>query len=126
MFHGRHFVRHLGIYNPICANLLQLMCAIMTHNLVKKNEVSILTNGRVTGNYSVSRPPFCPPSWNLYSDLCQTLTDYVRCYSVQFIKKRRLSQTVFLRSTNAAYTHRQTETHTNTHDDSIRRLKTGN
>ena len=26
------------------------------------------------------RSPFCSPSWNLLSDLCQTLTDYVRCY----------------------------------------------
>ena len=56
------------------------------------------------------------------SDLCQTLTAYVRYYSTQFKRKIRFSsQTVFLRSTNSAYTqtHRQTDTHI--HDDSIRR-----
>ena len=36
-----------------------------------------------------------------------------------------LSQTVFLRSTNAAYTHTQTDRHihTHTHDDSINEIK---
>ena len=48
-----YFVRHLGICNQICVKLLQLMCAVITHNLVK-NEVSILINGWVTANYSVS------------------------------------------------------------------------
>ena len=63
VFHGRHFVHHLEICNPICVKLL---------------------------------------------------TGYVRCHSEQFkIKTASLSQTVFLRSKNAAYTH--------THDDSIRR-----
>ena len=55
VFHGRHFVRHLGICN-----------------------------------------------------LYQTLTDYVQCYSAEFKKTTSLCQTVFLRSTNAAYT----QTHT--------------
>ena len=59
---GRHFDRHLGICNRICVKLLQLMHAIITHNSVKKNEVSILIKGRVTATYSVSRPPFWPPS----------------------------------------------------------------
>ena len=40
-----HFVRHLGICNPICVKLLQLMCAFIKYNSVKKNEVSILING---------------------------------------------------------------------------------
>ena len=76
VFHGRHFVHHLGICNPICVKLLQVMSGVIPSNLEQK---------------------------------------------------RRLSQTVFLRSTNAAYTqtHRQTDTHTHTHththDDSIRR-----
>ena len=34
--HSRHFVRHLGICNPICVKLLQLMCAVITHNSAKK------------------------------------------------------------------------------------------
>ena len=63
--HDRHFVRHLGICNPICIKLPQLMSGVITHNSVKKNEVSTLINGWVTVNYSVSRPPFCSPSWNL-------------------------------------------------------------
>ena len=51
VFHGRHFVRHLGIYNQICVNLLQPMSGVITHNAVKKNEVTILINGLVTANY---------------------------------------------------------------------------
>ena len=72
VFHGRHLVRHLGI-------------------------------------------------WNLSSDLCQTLTDYVRCYFAQFKKNDISISNRFLRSTNAAYIHKHTHTHTHTHDDSIRR-----
>ena len=36
VFHGRHFVRHLGICYRICVKLLELMCAVIMHNLVKK------------------------------------------------------------------------------------------
>ena len=68
VFHGRHFVRHLGICNPNCVKLLQVMFGVIPSNLEKTTS---------------------------------------------------LSQTVFLRSTNAAYTHpqtdRQTETHLHTH-----------
>ena len=39
--HGRHFVRHLGIYNPICIKLLQLMSGAITHNSVKKRSLYI-------------------------------------------------------------------------------------
>ena len=60
--------------------------------------------------------PFCQPSWNFKSDLCQTVTDYIRCYFAQFkIKTTSVSQTVFLRFTNAAYTHTDRQTHTHTH-----------
>ena len=41
VFHGRHFVRHLGICNRICVKLLQLMCAVTTHNLVKRRSLYI-------------------------------------------------------------------------------------
>ena len=54
--------------------------------------------------------------------ICNTLIRYVRCHFEQFKKKTTsLSQTVFLRSTKAAYTqthrhtHTQTHTHTHTH-----------
>ena len=42
VFHGRHFVRHLEICNPIRVKLLQLMCDVITHNPMKKNEVYII------------------------------------------------------------------------------------
>ena len=35
-FHGRHFIRHLGICNPICVKFLQLMFGVIAHNSVKK------------------------------------------------------------------------------------------
>ena len=44
VFHGHHFVHHLGICNPISAKLPQLMSGIIMQNSVKK-EVSILING---------------------------------------------------------------------------------
>ena len=36
VFHSRHFVRHLGICNRICVNLLQLMSGVITHNSHQK------------------------------------------------------------------------------------------
>ena len=41
VFHGRHYVRHLGNCNRICVKLLQLMCAVITHNSVKKRSLYI-------------------------------------------------------------------------------------
>ena len=110
----RHFIRHHGILNPICVKLLPLMCAVIMHNSVKKNEVSILINGWVTANYSVSRPPFCSPSWNLKSDLCQTLTDYVRCYSTQFKNKNDVCISNRFPEVHKCgiHTHRHRHTHT--------------
>ena len=35
VFHGRHFVRHLVICNPICVKLLQRMSGVNTRNLEK-------------------------------------------------------------------------------------------
>ena len=40
VFHGRHFVRHLGICNPIYVKLLQVMSDVIPRNL-KKFNVSI-------------------------------------------------------------------------------------
>ena len=40
VFHGRHFVRHIGICNPICVRFLQVMSGVIPRNL-KKNDVSI-------------------------------------------------------------------------------------
>ena len=37
----RHIIRHLGICNPICVKLLQPMCAVITHNSVKKRSLYI-------------------------------------------------------------------------------------
>ena len=46
VFHGRHFVRHLGICNPICVKLLQAMSGVIPRNL-KKNHV--FTSNRFPG-----------------------------------------------------------------------------
>ena len=42
VIHSRHFVRHLGICNPICIKLLQLMSGVITHNSVKKGSLAEL------------------------------------------------------------------------------------
>ena len=36
VFLGRHFVRHLGICNPICVKLLQVMSGVIPSNLKEK------------------------------------------------------------------------------------------
>ena len=36
VFHGRHFVGHLGICNPICIKLLQIMSGVIPRNLKQK------------------------------------------------------------------------------------------
>ena len=40
VFHGRHFVRHIGICHPICVRLLQVMSDVIPRNL-KENDVCI-------------------------------------------------------------------------------------
>ena len=40
VFHGRHFIRHIGICNSICVELLQVMSGVILSNL-KKNDVSV-------------------------------------------------------------------------------------
>ena len=40
VFHDRRFVRYLGIFNPICVKLLQVMAGVIPRNL-KKNDISI-------------------------------------------------------------------------------------
>ena len=34
--HGRHFVRHIGICNTICVELLQVMSGVILRNLKKR------------------------------------------------------------------------------------------
>ena len=36
VFHCRHFDRHIGICNPICVKLLQVMFGVIPHNLKKR------------------------------------------------------------------------------------------
>ena len=36
VFHGSHFVRHLGICNPICVKLLQIMSGVILRNIKKR------------------------------------------------------------------------------------------
>ena len=122
VFHSRHLVRHLGICNRICV-ILKLISDVITHNYVEK-EVSILINGLVAANYSVSRPPLCPPSWNC-NPICvkQVMSGVISSNSQK--KMTSLSQTFFLRPTNAdthththnthARTHTHTHSHTHTH-----------
>ena len=116
VFHIRHFVRYLGICNRICVKLLQLMSGVTTHNSVKKKRSLHINKWLSYGHIWCFTGAICPPSGNLYLDLYKPLTGYVLCHSEQFKRKTAsLSQTVFLRSTNTAYTHKDTHTHTHTH-----------
>ena len=38
-----------------------------------------------------AQPPFCPPSWNLLSDLCQTSTTHLCCHYAKFNEKNKVS-----------------------------------
>ena len=40
VFHGRHFVRHLGICNPICVKLFQVMSGVIPSILKKTTSLS--------------------------------------------------------------------------------------
>ena len=39
VFHGRHFVRYLGICNPICVKFLQVMSGVIPRNLKKRRRL---------------------------------------------------------------------------------------
>ena len=109
-------VRHLGIFNRICVKLLQLMCAVITYNSVKKNEMFILINGWVTANHGHGR--HFVRNVEIYNSICVKLSQIMSGGIPRNLwKNDSPSQTVFLASTNAAYTHRPTDTH----DDSVRR-----
>ena len=41
VFHGRHFERHLGICNPICVKLLQIIFGVIRSNLKEKWRLSL-------------------------------------------------------------------------------------
>ena len=112
VFHGLHFVRHLGICNRICVKLLQLMCAVITHNSVKKRSISV--------NKWLSYSQLSCFTAAILSAILEFIIRfvsnsygyYVRCYSAQSKKKRRL------------YLNSLPEVHkrgTHTYDDSIRR-----
>ena len=89
-------------------------CLVSLSKIQWKNEVSILINGWVIANYSVSRPPFCPPSWNLESYLCKTLTAYVRCHSAQ-LKNNGVSISNRFPGVHKRGIHTHTDRHTHTH-----------
>ena len=65
VFQDRYFVRHLGICNRICVRTSTTDVRCHYAQFSGKNEVSIFINGRVTANYSISRPSFCQTSLNL-------------------------------------------------------------
>ena len=123
VFHGRHFVRHLGICNRIYINLLQQVCAVITRNSVEKNEVSILINKLqpVTGfnsRHIVRHLEICNP---ICVKLLQVMSGVIPCN----LKKNDFSFSnrfpgVHKRGIHT-HTHTHTQTHTHTHDDSIRR-----
>ena len=39
VFHSRHFVRNLGISNPFCVKLLQVMSGVIPSNLKEKRRL---------------------------------------------------------------------------------------
>ena len=115
--HGRHFVRHLGICNPICIKLLQLMSGVITHNSVKKRSL-ILISGWVTAKYSVHGRHFAR-HFGICNQICVKLLQVMSGVIPRNLKETTsLSQTVFPGSTTAAYTHARTHerTHARTHE----------
>ena len=66
-------------------------CALSLRTIQRKYEFSILINSWATAFYRGLRPPFCSPSGNLLSNLCQTSTTHVRCHYAQFSEKNEVS-----------------------------------
>ena len=121
VFYGRHFNRHLGICNRIYDKLLQRMSGIIAHSSVR-NEVSILINGWVTANYSISRPPFCSP----LEFVIRIVPNFYRLCPVLFCAifiKNDFSITNRFSGVHkrGIHIHSQTHTYTYKHNDSIRR-----
>ena len=97
MIHGRHFVRRLGICNPICVKLLQIIFGVIPRNL-KKKTTSISNRFPEVHKRGIHT--------DTHTDT-QTHTD---------------SSTYTHRHTQThTQTHTDTHRHANTQDDSIRR-----
>ena len=114
VFHSHHFVRHLGICNLICVNVLQLMSRVIMHNSVKKRSLHInkwLSYSQIVfqGRHFVRHIWIC-------NRICVKLLQVMSGVIPRNLKKTTsLSQTVFMVSTNATYTHTHTHTPTHTH-----------
>ena len=90
VFHGRHFVNHNGICNRICVELLQLMCAVITHNSVKKRRLYFHKWLSYNQLYCFMAAIFVR-HLGICNRMCQTCVNDVRCYYAQFAEKDKVS-----------------------------------
>ena len=117
VFHCRYFVRHPGICNWICVNILQQMSSVITYNSVEKRSLHI--------NKWLSYSQIYCFTAAILSAILEFIIRFVsntyRLCPVSFrgIHKNTtsLSHTVFLAPINAAYTHAQTDRQTDRQTD---------
>ena len=74
VFHGHHFVRHLGNYNLIYVKLLQLMCTQFSEKyefcvLMAELRPVIVFHGRHFGRHLGIRNPICVELLQIMSGL---------------------------------------------------------
>ena len=113
VFHSRHFVRHLGICNRICVNLLQLMSGVITHNSVK-NGLHInkwLSYGQLVfhGRQFVRHLGICN---QICVKLLQVMSGFI---SSNLKKKRRLYFKLFSPRSTTRQTHARARMYARTH-----------
>ena len=104
VFHGSHFIHHLGICNLICVKLLQIMSGVISHNLKKR---------------SLSQSIFLASTNAAYRQA------YIQAYRQAHIQAHRHGHRharthACTRTRTHTHRDRQTHRHTHTHDDSIR------
>ena len=119
-FRGRHFVRHLGICNRICVKLVQLMYAVITHNSLKKKRSLYINKWLSYSQLQCSRRHFvrhlgiCNP---IFVKFLQIMSGVIP----RNLKKHDVPISNRFPEVHKRRLHRHTDTHTQTHDDSIKR-----
>ena len=135
VFHGRHFIHHLGSCNRICVKLLQLMWAVITHNLVEKRSLYIniwlsysqLFHGRRFVRHLVICNRICVKLIKImFGVIPRNLKEKQCLYLKQFSWHPQTRHThthtrALTRVRAGARAHTHTHTHTHTHGDSNKR-----
>ena len=114
VFHGRHFVRHLGICNRICVLLLQLMYAVIAHNSVKKRSICVTKMAELQPIIVFHGRPFVP-DLGICNPICAKLLQIMSGVIPRNLKEVSISNRFPEVHKRGIYTQTHTNTHTHTY-----------